>query len=83
MNELFGIPLDTLLLILATGLGVAFGILAVLAARNPVLKFTRPRWKFPLQPVTKLRRFSHFIQAAPVFRARFRMRARWRNRFHL
>ena len=37
MNELFGIPLDTLLLILATGLGVAFGILAVLAARNPVL----------------------------------------------
>ena len=37
MNELFGIPLDTLLLILAIGLGVAFGILAVLAARNPVL----------------------------------------------
>ncbi|HWO81099.1 ABC transporter permease [Gaiella sp.] len=37
MNELFGIPLDTLLLILAIGLGVAFGILAVLAIRNPVL----------------------------------------------
>ena len=37
MNELFGIPLDTLLLILAIGLGVAFGILAVLAVRNPVL----------------------------------------------
>jgi putative ABC transport system permease protein len=37
VNELFGIPLDTLLLILAIGLGVAFGILAVLAIRNPVL----------------------------------------------
>ena len=37
MNELFGIPLDILLLILAIGLGVAFGILAVLAIRNPVL----------------------------------------------
>ncbi len=37
MNELFGIPLDTLLLILAIGLGVAFGVLAVLAIRNPVL----------------------------------------------
>ncbi len=37
MNELFGIPLDTQLLILAIGLGVAFGILAVLAIRNPVL----------------------------------------------
>ncbi|HEX3291692.1 MAG TPA: FtsX-like permease family protein [Gaiella sp.] len=37
MNELFGIPLDTMLLILAIGLGVAFGILAVLAVRNPVL----------------------------------------------
>ena len=37
MNELFGLPLDTLLLILAIGLGVAFGILAVLAIRNPVL----------------------------------------------
>jgi putative ABC transport system permease protein len=37
VNELFGIPLDTLLPILAIGLGVAFGILAVLAIRNPVL----------------------------------------------
>jgi len=37
VNELFGIPLDTLLLILAIGLGVAFVILAVLAIRNPVL----------------------------------------------
>jgi putative ABC transport system permease protein len=37
VNELFGIPLDTLLLILAIGLGVAFGILALLAIRNPVL----------------------------------------------
>lgn len=37
MNELFGIPLDTLLVVLAAGLGVAFGILALLAIRNPVL----------------------------------------------
>lgn len=37
MNELFGIPLDTLLAVLAVGLGVAFGILGVLAIRNPVL----------------------------------------------
>jgi putative ABC transport system permease protein len=37
VNELFGIPLDTLLLILAVGLGIAFGTLAVLAVRNPVL----------------------------------------------
>ena len=35
MNELFGIPVDTLLVILAVALGVAFGILAVLALRNP------------------------------------------------
>ncbi|HET8741054.1 MAG TPA: FtsX-like permease family protein [Gaiella sp.] len=37
MNELFGIPLDTLLAVLAIGLGAAAGILAVLAVRNPVL----------------------------------------------
>ena len=37
MNELFGIPLDTLVVILAVGLAVTFGILAVLALRNPVL----------------------------------------------
>jgi putative ABC transport system permease protein len=37
VNELFGIPLDTLLVVLAVGLGVAFGFLAVLAIRNPVL----------------------------------------------
>ena len=37
MNELFGIPLDTLLIVCSVGLGVAFGILAVLAIRNPVL----------------------------------------------
>ena len=37
MNELFGIPLDTLLVILAVALGIAFGILAVLVLRNPVL----------------------------------------------
>jgi len=33
VNELFGIPLDTLLAILAVGLAVAFGLLAVLAVR--------------------------------------------------
>ena len=37
MNELFGIPLDTLLVVLAVGLGIALGVLAVLALRNPVL----------------------------------------------
>lgn len=37
MNELFGIPLDTLLAILAVALGVAAGILGVLLVRNPVL----------------------------------------------
>ena len=48
MNELFGIPLDTLLAVLATALGVAAGILVVLAFRNPVLvrlgwrRFGRP-----------------------------------------
>jgi putative ABC transport system permease protein len=37
VNELFGIPLDTLLAILGVALGVAFGILALLVLRNPVL----------------------------------------------
>jgi putative ABC transport system permease protein len=37
VNELFGIPLDTLLVILAVALGVAFGILTLLVLRNPVL----------------------------------------------
>ena len=37
MNELFGIPLDNLLVILAIAVGIALGILAVLAIRNPVL----------------------------------------------
>ena len=37
MNELFGIPLDRLLSILAVALGVAFAILGVLVVRNPVL----------------------------------------------
>src|SRR6185312_14058020 len=31
VSELFGIPLDTLLAVLAVGLGIAFGILLVLA----------------------------------------------------
>ena len=37
MNELFGIPLDTLLAILGIGLGIAAGVVALLALRNPVL----------------------------------------------
>jgi putative ABC transport system permease protein len=37
VNELFGIPLDTLLAILAVALGIAAGILGVLVVRNPVL----------------------------------------------
>jgi putative ABC transport system permease protein len=37
VNELFGIPLDTLLAVLGVALGAAFGLLAVLAVRNPVL----------------------------------------------
>src|SRR4249919_812280 len=37
MKELFGIPVDTLLVILAVALGVAFAVLAALALRNGVL----------------------------------------------
>jgi putative ABC transport system permease protein len=37
MNEVFGIPVDTFLVILAVGLGVSLGVLGVLALRNPVL----------------------------------------------
>ena len=37
MKELFGIPVDTLLVILAVALGVAFAVLAALAVRNGVL----------------------------------------------
>jgi putative ABC transport system permease protein len=37
MNELFGIPVDTLVVILAVAFAVAFGVLGVLAARNRVL----------------------------------------------
>ncbi|HEU4971069.1 MAG TPA: hypothetical protein VFT35_03930, partial [Gaiellaceae bacterium] len=37
MNELFGIPIDTLLVVLATALVVAAGVLAVLALRNRIL----------------------------------------------
>jgi putative ABC transport system permease protein len=37
MNELFGIPVDTLLTILAVALAVAFGTLSVLALRNRIL----------------------------------------------
>ena len=37
MKELFGIPVDTLLVILLVLLGAAGGVLVVLAARNPVL----------------------------------------------
>jgi len=37
MTELFGIPVDTLLVALSIGIGVAAGILAVLALKNRVL----------------------------------------------
>jgi putative ABC transport system permease protein len=37
MKELFGIPVDTLLVVLAVLVGVAFGVLATLAARNRIL----------------------------------------------
>jgi len=37
VNELFGIPLDTLLAVLAVALGIVAGMLAVLVLRNPVL----------------------------------------------
>ncbi|HEX4745724.1 MAG TPA: FtsX-like permease family protein [Gaiellaceae bacterium] len=37
MNEVFGIPVDQLLLILGTSLGVALAILGVLALRNRIL----------------------------------------------
>ena len=37
MNELFGIPIDTLLVVLAVGLVGALGTLAVLAVRNRIL----------------------------------------------
>jgi putative ABC transport system permease protein len=37
MKEVFGVPVDTMLVVLATALGVAGGVLAVLAARNRVL----------------------------------------------
>jgi putative ABC transport system permease protein len=37
VNELFGIPLDTLLTVLAAALGIAFGLLGLLALRSPVL----------------------------------------------
>ena len=37
MNELFGIPLDTLLVVLVVGLAAAFGTLGILALRNRIL----------------------------------------------
>jgi putative ABC transport system permease protein len=37
MKEIFGIPADSLLVILLTGLGVALGVLGVLALRNRIL----------------------------------------------
>ncbi|MGH3135307.1 MAG: ABC transporter permease [Gaiellaceae bacterium] len=37
MNELFGIPIDTLLVILAAGLAAALGTLGILALRNRIL----------------------------------------------
>ena len=37
MNEVFGIPVDTLLVVLGIGLAVALGVLGILALRNRVL----------------------------------------------
>jgi putative ABC transport system permease protein len=37
MRELFGIPIDTLLVVLLVALGAALGVVALLAARHPVL----------------------------------------------
>ena len=37
MNELFGIPIDTLLVIVAVGLAIALATLGVLALRNRIL----------------------------------------------
>ena len=37
MREVFGVPVDTLLVVLAVGLALALGALAVLALRNRVL----------------------------------------------
>ena len=37
MKELFGIPVDTLLVVLVVGLALAFGLLAALALRNRIL----------------------------------------------
>jgi putative ABC transport system permease protein len=37
MRELFGIPVDTLLVVLGIALGIALGILGILALRHPVL----------------------------------------------
>ena len=37
MQELFGIPVDTLLVVLVAALAAALGVVAVLAARHPVL----------------------------------------------
>ena len=37
MHELFGIPMDVLLIILLVGLGAALGLTAGLAVRNPIL----------------------------------------------
>jgi putative ABC transport system permease protein len=37
MREVFGVPVDTMLVILAVALGIALGVLAVLALRNRIL----------------------------------------------
>src|SRR5688500_14064062 len=37
MKEVFGIPVDTLLVVLLVGLGIAVSALAALGLRNPVL----------------------------------------------
>jgi len=55
MNELFGIPIDTLLVILAIALGAAVSVLAFFALRNPILV------KLALRSVTRRRGRSALI----------------------
>ena len=50
-------------------------------ARDGVSQFAGARGKLVFHPLTKLRRVSQLIEAAPVFRADLRLRAGWRNGF--
>src|SRR5206468_7456333 len=44
--------------------------------------FAGPGWEFPLDPLAELRRIRQLLEAAPIFGADVRLRARWRNGFH-